>query len=39
MEKKQVRQEVMERKEPIVSPLGEKRVPWPMSNKSKPPCK
>lgn len=25
MEKKQVRQEVMERKEPIVSPLGEKK--------------
>lgn len=25
MEKKQVRQEVMERKKPIVSPLGEKK--------------
>lgn len=28
----------MERKEPIVSPAGRKEFPWPVTNKSKPPC-
>lgn len=36
--RKWARREVTERKEPIVSAAGRKEFPWPVTNKSKPPC-